>query len=1542
MLGETMKKEIQAIYTEIASKLNVFEALKQSGLDGIWIQDLKDEVVPIYVDPSFAKRLGLAESETNFEIIKKQIHPRCAPKLMSFLAQETDQKRNPEPPLFCFSHLNGSELWFHFNPLLIHDENQIPLLKIFLIKDISLLKKQEIEFQNKTQRLEKFTSMLANSGDLIFILDDEFKFIEYFAKDNSQLYFTPDEFIGKKISELAFPEPIGNLFIQALNSIRDTGTNQEVEYALTVNQQLNYYLLQGSKHQSDFTGHFEYLLVVKNVTKQKQSEIEHQKQFEKQQVLLRSISDLKFIFDKNGNFLDVIATDENSLMAPKEQIIGKNLSDFFTPELTNLFYDKFKTCFEAKQPETIEYYIHFKGEKQLFEARLFPLTTTNEILALVRNITSERQLEERIRRDHELLHNLSNQLSGAFYVFEQSKDGDFRFDYVSNRFKEMFPLAIIGPSEDTTRTLFPHTHPEDQLKLQKAILKSKNELSAFKVELRVTNPYDETEIRWVKASSQPEINSEGTTIWHGYIEDITDEKLNERHLQETTDFLNSISNSIPGIVMRYRLYPDGRDAIEYISKGVESLYEIKLDDVLQNSQVMWSPIHPEDVTYLRDSIEESAKKLTHWTCNYRIITKSGVLKWLHANGEPKLLRDQSIIWHTIVVDVTEEKLNEFRIQQLSNLLSKSEELTHSGSWEINFQKQTVTWSDSLYALTGIPNTTEIKFDGMNQFIHPDDIAKAEKAFLHAMENNTVYEMEHRVKTKQNRLIPCRSYGVFERDSNGALIRCIGIIQDLSEFKEKEKELEGSEIRYRNLFENNPQPMWIYDIETLQFLEVNQAAVQHYGYTKEEFKTMTILDVRPDEDIPRFIKNYLSKNLPFTRLEQHNKHVKKDGTTIYVTTSMQDFELNGKRVRHEMVNDITKLLEKERQIKTLHNEIERVFNGTQDALVLVEYFPDGQFRFRRTNRIFEIMTGKKEDQLKYRTPQEVFSDKDAETRINRYHYAIENNRSYQFIESFEINGRTHLWKTTLNPFVTIESGVYIVESSVDITHQIEVESNLAKNIKRLELALEAGHFGTWDWNVITNETTYNETWATMLGYSLDEIESNANSFYELVHPDDRSRIDTEIQSALHNPEKNHFHFEVRMKAKNGDWKWILDSSKVIERDENGKALFLIGVHQDITERKTQELNLLRTTTLLEQTNTTAQVGGWEVDFENEKIFWSSLVHERIFEIDEHILSNLTFEESLSKRANFYEEGVHRNRFIEVNTNLIESGKAYDEEFKILTSKGNKKWVRVIGKPLLDNNRVIKIYGSIMDITEQKLNLEKLHELMELTHFQNKKLKEYTYLTSHNLRSPIVNLISLCSMYKEDPENDAYLDMIEQSAHKLNDTMKVMHDILLIEQGKESEVKQAIHLKTVVEHIAELLNHQIEHPDIEFSNECDELHYVFGIPAYVESILNNFITNAIKYRKESSKTVIKVQSRLHSTHLLAISVIDNGLGIDLKMAEHKLFKLHNRFHKHIEGKGIGLFYSKAQADAMGGFIEVESEPNQGATFTLFIPQVTLNSN
>lgn len=145
-----------------------------------------------------------------------------------------------------------------------------------------------------------------------------------------------------------------------------------------------------------------------------------------------------------------------------------------------------------------------------------------------------------------------------------------------------------------------------------------------------------------------------------------------------------------------------------------------------------------------------------------------------------------------------------------------------------------------------------------------------------------------------------------------------------------------------------------------------------------------------------------------------------------------------------------------------------------------------------------------------------------------------------------------------------SPLYSLGTALDITQHKNLELSLKKSEQRLELALKGAKLGLWDWNITTGEVIFNERWAEMLGYERDEIEPHVQSWEQLLHPDDAATVQETLAAHL-NGRTPFYEVECRLRSRNGEWKWIYDIGRVVDRDPSGKALRAVGIHQDVTER-----------------------------------------------------------------------------------------------------------------------------------------------------------------------------------------------------------------------------------------------------------------------------------------------------------------------------------------------------------------------------------------
>lgn len=262
-----------------------------------------------------------------------------------------------------------------------------------------------------------------------------------------------------------------------------------------------------------------------------------------------------------------------------------------------------------------------------------------------------------------------------------------------------------------------------------------------------------------------------------------------------------------------------------------------------------------------------------------------------------------------------------------NLISKA---TNDALWEWDINTNKTWWSESNYNMFGYdPDKTIPAMEEWLQKIHPDDRHLLTDT-LEKIKRREIYNWENEFRF----LKPDNTYGtILQRgfvlpDQNGYPVRLMGSFLDITSRKQAEEALQRSESKYKLLFEQNPMPMWMVALPGLQIVDVNESAIEHYGYSREEFLKMTSVDLQPQEEKEKFINYHVPKTAG-SRFAGIWRHMKKDGTIIDVDIIAHDIVYNGQPVRLVLSNDITNKLQAEERLKQSHEEMRQLASRLQD-------------------------------------------------------------------------------------------------------------------------------------------------------------------------------------------------------------------------------------------------------------------------------------------------------------------------------------------------------------------------------------------------------------------------------------------------------------------------------------------------------------------------------------------------------------------------------------------------------------------------------------
>ena len=230
-------------------------------------------------------------------------------------------------------------------------------------------------------------------------------------------------------------------------------------------------------------------------------------------------------------------------------------------------------------------------------------------------------------------------------------------------------------------------------------------------------------------------------------------------------------------------------------------------------------------------------------------------------------------------------------------------------------------------------------------------------------------------------------------------------------------------------------------------------------------------------------------------------------------------------------------------------------------------------------------------------------------------------------------------------------------------------------------------------------------------------------------------------------------------------------------------------------------------------------------------------------------------------------------------------------------------------------------------------KKLRNQNKTLSFANSQLTDFAHITSHNLRAPVANLNLLMDIHgtaKSINEKDIIIDKVKTVIGHLSTTLEVLIDSLKIKE-KKSIAKEIIPFEKALQKTKEILSGKILENEVTITSDFSEASHLKYNEVYLDSILLNLISNAIRYRKPDVNPIIQLKTKKIGKQV-SLSVSDNGLGINLKRHGEKIFGLSKTFHGHPEAKGVGLFMTKTQIESQGGTITVTSEEGLGSEFKM----------
>jgi PAS domain S-box-containing protein len=307
------------------------------------------------------------------------------------------------------------------------------------------------------------------------------------------------------------------------------------------------------------------------------------------------------------------------------------------------------------------------------------------------------------------------------------------------------------------------------------------------------------------------------------------------------------------------------------------------------------------------------------------------------------------------------------------------------------------------------------------------------------------------------------------------------------------------------------------------------------------------------------------------------------------------------------------------------------------------------------------------------------------------------------------------------------------------------------------------------------------------------------------------------------------------------------------------------------------------------------------------------------------------ELFSRPINDFVFEEDKNITAKVRNDLTKNIPLYHFENRYVTKTGEIVWLSWTSLPLQNEQLVFAVAKNIT--SKKKLEEQRNILLADMAKI-NKELRQLAYTTSHDLRSPVNNLLSIFNLFDVSKINDAetleFITILKYSSETLQQRLDNYLDVLTNKdslQGQIEELDLRETLKTVLHSIKAL----IKDSNATINYDFCAINKIKFNRIYLESIFLNLITNSIKYARQDHLPVIEISTiRMNGRNKLVVS--DNGSGFDMQHVKDKIFGLHQKFHHHADSKGIGLYLVHNHVMSLGGQIEIESKINEGTKFII----------
>lgn len=906
-----------------------------------------------------------------------------------------------------------------------------------------------------------------------------------------------------------------------------------------------------------------------------------------------------------------------------------------------------------------------------------------------------------------------------------------------------------------------------------------------------------------------------------------------------------------------------------------------------------------------------------------------ILRFKHQNGSMVWFRCRAMLIrnsdgaaiNAIIsfTDVTE-------LMRKDEFLERCNAAAMVGYWEIDMETQIPYWSKITKLIHEVPDDYQPNLStAIHFFEEGESREQITKAVELAISTGKHYDVDLKIVTAKGNLKWVRAIGQAEFYEEKC-VRIYGTFQDIHAQKLAQEELIKEKQKLQSVIKGTNAGTWEWNVQTGETF-FNERWAEIVGYTLDELAPISINTwlklVHPDDlkISNQRVQACFSKQTEYYQCECRMKH--KAGHWVWIIA-------RGKVV--SWTNEGKPLM-----MYGTHSDISEQKKKIERNTVFIEHTPTAIAMFDTDVKYLAISEKWRTDyhlegiDLIGKSHYEIFPEIGDEWK--KIHQECLQGKSIKRDEDKFVrkDGSVQWLKWEVKPWYTEDNDKIggIIMYTDDITERKKIEQSLLENHTLLETILESIDIGIVACDQHGNLTLFNNTTKQWHGLPIANIPpAEFPNYYGLYRLDGTTKLSTEEIPLIRTLQSGNIHNVEIIIAPNDGPSHIVSISGAQLKGPNGELFGAVVAMHDITERKKA----------LEKLQISEEA--FRGNFENAAIGMALLdIDGKWLKINQTLCQIIGYSEEELYQLTF-QEITHPDDLkadLDLVQELIDGKRShYQMEKRYIHKKGHIVHI-ILAASLVRNqsNQPLYFISQIIDITQQKNAEQEIKALLDVTKDQNERLKNFAHIVSHNLRSHSGNISMMMDiLLEENPElsENEYLNLLKSASKNLGETIAHLNEVVLMNTAVIDNLK-GVSLYNAIQNAIQNVSALARESKVTIENNINTDEKVLAIPAYLDSIMLNFLTNAIKYSSDERDSYIKLSTIIEKDYLI-LKIEDNGLGIDLKRHGAKLFGLYKTFHYHKDARGVGLFITKNQIEAMGGKVEVSSEVDKGTTFSIYL--------